>query len=485
MKTVKSIWLILLYALLIVLFDYEFFNKMAVEPIFSIGNICSILIALIYYHVAIKSKMFSCNKANIEKKIFVHSLLIGFVYLAILSFIFYSITGTLLDVEAVDAKNYHEFAVKMANNIKYRHFYDRSLGFGNFDDNGYFHFIAFVYYFTDNSVTALQIVQCVIRAISVVLIYRITLLCFENERAAGFSAIIAIPFPLFLVYSTILLKVTVLVFTVLLSIYAFVNIVKYGIKIKWVVVILVSFLSFATMRFVYILIMLFSFALYFTVNLRNIKRNILQVIFASIVMAVLLMVITGKMGFKQEALIRGTAYISKVTGYEEENKLIKEQRIGGQTLNQNKIYRSASKYGGLMVFIPFSISFPFPNIVKTNVSPKNPYKQTLQWYFIGGILLWNFISYYSIVGMYAGVKKYFKTSSILLFFTAIFTTVLLSGFLITSIRHNVPKVAVLLPFVGVGMDFKFKNKFNYSILYSITMSIVILAYNYFKLKARM
>lgn len=485
MSFFKYICLILLCSLFILLSHYILFDANALDYMFSAVNLLTIIIALGYYYVNFKPKMLNYQSNKIENKFVIHSMVFGLIYCVILSYIFYRITGTLLDIEAADAKTYNELAAKMADNIKYKHFYDRSLLFRSFDDNGYFHLMAFIYYFTNNSITAFHIFQYLLLTLSIILIYRISIICFNNKKAAYISAIIAIPFPIFLIHASVLLKEIILAFFVLLFIYSFLEITVQGFRVKWIICITISLIVFSTMRFAYVLIILFSCILHLIFNLKRMIKTISQTLAASLAVVFIFLIISGKLGFKDEALTRGTAYISRITGYKQDERLIQEQRIGGQSINDNKIYRSAKKYGGMLLFVPFSLNFPFPTIVKTNVGINNPYQQTLKWYYVGGILLWNYLTYFVIIGIYISIKKYFKSSSILLFFVGLFTFMLLNGFLITSVRHNIPKIAALLPLIGLGIDFKVKNKFNYYIIYCIVITFSVIAYSYFKLKARM
>lgn len=476
----KYIGPILLFTLLTVAFHYLFFSEHTVDPIFSIPNIMVVLAAVIYYHTSFRRKIIELPTNKFERIIFIQSLCFRIVFMLVLTYIFYLITGGLLNVEAIDAKAYHELAIKMADGLRNKYYYNKSLLFKNFDDNGYFHFISIVYLFTNNSIIFFRLVQCLLGSLSVLLIYRITCRIFKNEVAARYSALIAVPFPLFLVYSAVLLKVTVLVFSILLIIYSLYNISENGFKIKWLLFTVIGLVACATMRFLYVLMLLSSFSFFILLNVKKMKGKYINVFISFAIIVGLLLSISGTLGFKEEALMKSSVYISSLKIKNEETTQ-KKVSLGGQNITKNTIFNYSRKFGGKLLFVPFSFSFPFPTLVKTNMYK---YNQTLKWYHIGGILLWNFLAFFSILGFFAIVKNNFRGSSMILFLTMLFLVVLIKGFIITSIRHNAPKIAIMLIFAGIGIEYKIKNKYLYFLIYSFCISIAVIGFSYFKLKAR-
>lgn len=479
-KYIKAVYLFIIVA---VLAHYALFRTSTIGIEFVAPNILIVIVALIYYQHHLTNSVFNVTTSQFEKKIFLHALLLRVIVAAFLSVVFYMITGTLHDVEAIDSKVYHEIASFMADRFRHSGVYDTSKLFDSFDDNGYVHVMGLVYLVTNNSILLFRLFQCVIGSATVVLLYRISKMIFENEKAARITAVLAVAFPHIVEYPGILLKETILAFSFLLCIYSFLEIFRNGFKLKFVVLVVAGLIVCSSMRFVYALILLPAFVFHVLNNMQGKRFGVVRIFFSICIVIVLFVFVVGKMGFREQLMKKSSAYVAYVgdggnVGDEHSRKRVS---VGGKDVKQNEIFRYSVRFGGAAMFIPFSMSFPFPTFLKTNIVFFN---QTLKWYFVGGVLLWNFLSFFSIVGLVASVKKKFRESSILLFVTTLLVAVLLKGFVITSDRHNLIKEIILLVFAGVGLDIKLKHKYQYFLAYSALMLIAVVGFSFFKLKAR-
>lgn len=476
-KYLKTIYFLIIVTIMM---HYVFFRSATISLGFIAPNLLMVIIANVYYQHNLISKEINVSESKFEKQIIFHSLMIRILVASILSLIFYLISGSLHDVEAIDSKVYYEIASFMADRLRNEGVYDTSRLFTSFDDNGYIHIMMLIHLIGGNSILFFRLFQCIIGSITVLFIYRITKMVFKNEKAARISAILAIPFPHAVEYSAVLLKETILVFAVIVSIYSFLEIFKNGFKIKFIVLITAGLVLCASMRFVYLLILLPSFIVFVLINIRGGRLRIVRMVVSIATVGIILYIIIGKIGYKEQVMQKGTEYVNYV-GESSSGLTKKRSSIGGNSLTQNDVYRFSLKFGGTALFIPLSMSFPFPTLLKTNIVY---FDQTMKWYFVGGILLWNFLSYFSLVGIITSVKKHFKESVLLLFIVIMMVVVLLKGFVITSDRHNLVKESLLLIFAGVGMEIKMKNKYKYFLIFSIVMMIAIVGFSFFKLKAR-
>jgi hypothetical protein len=459
------------FSFVVIFLNWLLFFDLSVDFIFLFGNFIVVVISLVLISYCQKNYI-KLNEKRFIKKIFRLSL--GLRVFAMLFYysLFYYITGTEFDIEAQDAVWYDEIAqltsaslldgtfswIKFLIDVK-----------GNFDDSGYILFLSIIYSIFDNSIIIARLIQTLISAFTVVLIYKIGKDIF-GEKTAKITAILTASFQPLLLYASIHLKETLMIYFLLLFIYHSIQLLKKHNFVS-VIVILFSFFALLSFRTVVGLTALVSLIGYLMISG---KYSIAKKGIVFFTMCIILYFLVINISLLDDVVEKAKRY----AGMQTESKV----SVGGTS--QDGLVsggQSFAKYAGGGVFLLQSIVMPYPSMVKTNIVF---YNQTLQWYFAGGLLIWVFLSYYAYVGIYYSVKNHFKETSILIFISGMYTAALIASFYMTSIRFSIVKLILLLPFVAFGIvssNKKIKGNF---VKYAIVMCIIVLIWNYVKIAGR-
>ncbi|MGB3947095.1 MAG: glycosyltransferase family 39 protein [Bacteroidia bacterium] len=446
---------------------------MSVDIIFLLGNLIVVLISVFSINYC------QLKYLNLSEKIFVRRIL-GFSLLlrifAVLFYyaIFYYITGTEFDVEAIDALDYDESAQRTAESILNGTF--TFVGFlidikAQFDDSGYVMFLSLIYIVFNKSIIVVRLIQAIISAATVVLIYKVSKDIFD-EKTAKLSAILTASFHPLLLFSALHLKETLMSYFILLFIYQCIKLVNKKVSINIVLLLAFSLLALFSFRTILGLIALLSFVGYwFLSNNDSIIKKIAFLTIGCLLGVILVINIP--------ALDNVVYKSSKYLGIQTEGK--GSGTVGGITPEQMASGQSFAKYAGGGVFLIQSLIMPYPSMVRTNIVY---YDQTLQWYFAGGLFFWCFLSYYAYIGVYNSLRKQFKKSSILIFTALLYTFALIGSLYITSIRFNIVKMILLIPFIAYGIIYSSTRVRTNFMSYAIVVALIILAWNYIKLAGR-
>ena len=456
--------------------NWALFESLSVDFIFLYGNFIVVLfsLSLMYYF---QSNLFHLKERFFIKRIFWYSLGIRIFAVLLYYILFFWITGTEFNVEATDELWYDETAKVIAESIWNGTFSCRNCIDqinAAFDDSGYIFFLTLIYAVFNKSVIVVRLIQALIGSATVVLIYRIGKNLF-GEEAGKQAAILSAVFQPLILYVSIHLKETLMVYFVLLFIYHSIKIVTMKHSKLSIVLLVFSLIAILSFRTVLGFICFVSFIVY--LSIQNNYSLIRRLIFLS-VFVIASIILLNYLGTLEEVVSKSKRYAGI--------KVEKDIKIGGRSkeLYESK-GQSFAKYAGVGFLATQGISTPYPSMVKTNISK---YNQTLQWYFAGGLLVWSYISFYAYVGLYYSIKKHFKLRSILIFNVAIYTAALISSVYIMSIRFNIIKLSLLIPFIGYGIVISNKQKkhfFRYAFFtYAFIMSIMVLLWNYVKLAGR-
>lgn len=468
MLTKASIFYIVGFKLVIAVMLF-LFSDLTVDLVFFGYNYLILILSFIVFFNLLKRQK-DINEISYKKFIFRWALILRFIAFIVYSFVFYIITdGSDFDVEAIDALYYHQKASYLANDYNLNSILNLLV---DFDDSGYIFILSLKYYLFGDSVYLARFLQIVISSISVVLVYQISLKIF-NTRAARYSSILLTCFQPVILYSSIHMKETYMIFFMLAFINTSLDLLKGGnITLKSLIIWVSSLVLMFSFRTVLALILFSSF--FFTLIL--IKRDSLlkKIIVTSVI------IIVSVFSLKQ---IKVYDQIErKLIGYTGLSKN-QEVKLGGRSASQYENYgQSFAKYASVLVLAPQAFITPYPSFVKTNIVYFN---QTLQWYFSGGLVFWLFFSFFIFLGLYHLFKHGFNSLTIFLsLVTFLYALSLVISFYITAVRHNLIKTTLLMFFIGYGLTFIKKKHKPYLYLYSIAMLGMILVWNYVKLKGR-
>jgi hypothetical protein len=461
-------------SIITILLNLLLFTSLSVDFVFLAGNIFVVAITLILFNFC-QVKYLHLKERIFIKKIFWFSLFLRIFAVLFYYFLFYYITGTEFDVEAIDALAYDEAARETAASVQVGSFspasFIVSVG-GNFDDSGYVIFLTLIYSIFNNSVIAARIVQAIFSALIDVLVYKVSKEIFDEKTGKLASIITAIFQPL-LLYTSIHMKEILMLYFLFLFIYECIRLFKNRTNIVVsVIIIIFSLLALFSFRAVLGLAALVSVFGYIMISGKRIftfRKFIILLLVGTIVyfLSVNLVILKDTVEKSKRIIGVKTETSGSLGGVSQDAYLSSGQ--------------SFAKYAGAGVFMVQSIVLPYPSMVKTNIVF---YNQTLQWYFAGGLLIWVFLTYYAYVGIYYSIKNKFREASILIFLIGIYTASLISSMYITSIRYNIVKVVLLIPFVASGIILSNKKIRKNFIRYAILIVVIVLLWNFIKVAGR-
>lgn len=474
MIPVKHFQYITIFSVLVMFINKLIFGDLSVDFVFLLGNFIVIVLflSLLRYCQSVYLKM---DGKKFIKKIFYFSFAIRVFAVLFYYLLFYYITGTEFDVEASDALWYDYVAKQTAASFRDGTF--SSINFlidirGSFDDGGYIFILSLIYFLFSDSVILARIVQALLSALTVVLIYKIVGKVFD-EHKAKLSAIIIATFQPLLLYASLHLKETFMVYFLLLFLHSGIKLVKEKVNLLTIVVLLASLIAMFSFRTVLGLIAMASFLGYLFLNS---EYSYMRAAMLFVIIGVCVYFVAINFTILDDVVDKSKRYVGIET--EATNSL------GGTTASSfSDQGQSFGKYAGGGIFLLQSIVTPYPSMVKTNIMY---YEQTLQWYYGGGLLIWAFLSYYAYIGLYYCIKENFKQGSIILFSLGIYTAALISSLYITSIRFNIIKMVLVIPFIayGVAIAASSSKKNKHFVKYAVLMSIIVLIWNYIKIAGR-
>ena len=469
MISTKIIRTILLFSFITMMINYIFFGDMSVDFIFLFGNFLVIVICLFLMRLGALT-VIALPPVLFEKKIFFWSLGVRIFTVFFLYFLFYYITGTKFDVEAIDQLWYHRVGLEVADLIRNGNFSLNKLVIlsRGFDYIGYTSFLGIVYFLTNGSVISVRIIQAIVGAFSVVIIYRIGSEVW-NDNSGKNCAIVAMAFQPLVIFDALHLRETFMVFFCLLFILQTFRIINVGFTLKKIVAMLAVLFVLSTLRtalFVVALLIFLSYAI-FSLDTKIVRKLLFVICFFSA-----FLVLSNTVDQFDYVKNKSLGYF----GFETDIK------GGGRSI---ELYEKQGLNTAQIVSYPFlsilSLSAPFPSMVKTNIQFFN---QTLQWYYVGGLMIYGYLMFFGYIGIYKTMKKLFQRQSILLFSLFFHSIILVVSVYVFSIRFNIIKMTVALLFIGIGLCHFNKKWYPFFTIYCVIITFLILAWNYAKLAGR-
>lgn len=170
------------------------------------------VVSFFYFSSILTHRWANINQKIFIKKIFFTSLTLRIIYVIFIYFFYLAKTGTPFEFNAGDALGYHKEALYILwlfNRGDLWYYFKGYLQV--FSDAGWPTFMAFVYLLTLNSILIVRIVNALVSALMIVLIYRISQRNF-GEAAARITAVMCMLLPAFIYYSGLHLKETFMIF---------------------------------------------------------------------------------------------------------------------------------------------------------------------------------------------------------------------------------------------------------------------------------
>lgn len=460
----------------------NFFTSKAIIAYFSVMMICAWLFVprflpfiwiftgflavfcFFYFGSIISALWADISPKSFQKKLFINALTIRIIYVIIIYFFYEAKTGMPFEFNAGDAFGYHgegQYIVKLFESGSLDYYFRHYLE--GYSDAGWPLILAFIYQFSFNSIMVVRLINALVSAWMVVLIYKI---CQRNfgERAARISAVMAMLLPAFIYYSGLHLKETFMIFLLI----AFMERSDYLLHSRNFIlgdILKVIFLGASLFFFRTVLAAAAWFALFSTLLLSSEKlmSQYRRFVVISWLMVGALFVFSGSI-------------YQEIAGYMGMRKSNQEERY--QFFSTREGANKMAKYGSAAIFIPIIIPAPFPTLV-------NIPEQQNQMMTNGDLFTRNVYVFFVFVAFYALYKKKRLRKNLLLsVFLATYLLILANSGFALSPRFHVPVLPFFLMFAGYGITQTTRNISSYYVLYLIAISTLVIAWNWFKLAGR-
>lgn len=459
-----------------------FFTSKAIIAYFSVLMICAWLfvprflpfIWILFGAISVFSFFFFSSFLSIrwadvshqtfQRKIFNTALTIRLLYVILVYFFYLVKTGKPFEFGAGDSVGYHNTANWIVDIVftRWIDYYFENLKQG-VSDSGWEMILASIYLITFRSIIVVRIINAFVSAWMVVLIYRISRNNF-SENAARISAILALLLPQFIYYSGLHLKETMMIFFLMAFIERSDNILhsrRFTFKnISSVVFLGVSLFFFRTVLAAAAWFALLSSILLTSKKLMSQYHKI--VIISWLIMASFF-------------LLTGTIS-NEVSGYLGARKSNQDDRY--EYFSTRKGANQLARYGSAAIFIPIIIPAPFPTLV--NIPEQQNTMMTNGDLFTRNVYV--FFVFVAFISLFR--KKKIKESLLLSVFLGSYLLILANSGFALSPRFHVPALPFFLIFAGYGITQVTRQSSSYYVLYLIGISIVVVAWNWFKLAGR-
>lgn len=398
------------------------------------------------------------------KKLFWRSIIIRVAYIIFIYFFYNYINGEPFEFEAGDSQGYHQLASWIVDMLKkgdLSGFY-KFIG-TNYSDMGYPLYLGIIYSIFGKSIIFVRILKAIIGAYTCILIYKLACRCFNetNGRIAGIMAMLS---PTLIYYCGLHLKETEMIFLIVL----FLERADYMLRSKTFtpkILLTVSILGillffFRTILGVAAFFSLFTAILFIPNKIVKLNRKVTLCIFGGVIVL---------------SLLGGTIQknINKYLEMSETN-----QNIGMASRSTRKGGNKLATYGSTAVFAPLVLIGPFPTLVNIET-------QQNQMLLNGGYFVRNILGFFLFLSLFVLYKqqKIGENSLILSFILCYLAIVAMSTFALSE-RFHLPAVPFIIIFAAHGItQLNEKSKTKY-LLYLVFISIIIIAWNWFKLAGR-
>jgi len=445
------------------------FGELAVSEGFLFWNFLVVVLFLLCFHWLRNLTILPTQK-QFKRVVFFMSLGIRLFVMILLYVLFYEITGSSFDVEATDAFCYHNLGLKVARQIGAGKIdlYTLSGGMLNrFDDMGYGLFLGLVYSIFNKSIIMARIFQCVLDSFSVIFLYKITGAVWD-EKIGRSAAILSMLFPIQILYTALHLKETFMIFCLLLGTFAVYRLSE-RIRPGRLLLLTGSLIGLASTRTA--LLIVFVAGILFFYTFKKAKSLIYKTLLITLVFSSLVASLT-YIGVEQGPYRKTLNFVG----------LDEDARIGGRSLKiVAKKGQSLAAVASLPLLASQAFTAPYPSMVRTNIKY---FGQTMQWYQIGALFVWGYLAFFAVYGLYYSIRFHFNKTLFLSTLLIGYSTALVISVYIMSIRYNIIKLVLFLPFIAVGMEKLPKRWLLFWYMYCGVFAIIVLAWNYIKLHGR-
>lgn len=423
------------------------------------------VLSFFYYSSVLSVRWAELPNKKFEKNIFNNSLIIRVIYIILIYYFYQFKTGIPFEFTAADSTGYHVEATWIVKWFVTGHFWDFYINqyVKAISDTGWPLIIAFFYLFSFNSIILIRLLNSIVSAWTVVLIYRIAQRNF-GESVARIAAIMSMLLPAFVFYSGLHLKETLMVFLLMAFIdRADILLHSRSFKLSKILVLAALGTSLFFFRTVLGVAAWFAFLSAFFLSSDKLMSQYRRIILISWLIIAMVTVFSGSI------------YNDIIGTYNERNSL---QKGHLEFFSTREGANKFAKYGRASIFIPIILLAPFPTFVNV------PMQEDIM--MVNGDLftrnVYVFFVLVAFITLYK--KKRLRKNLLLSVFLLTYLLVLAnSGFALSS-RFHVPALPFLILFASYGITQTNRNYTSYYILYLILISVIIIGWNWFKLAGR-
>jgi hypothetical protein len=404
---------------------------------------------------------------------FVTKLLITGFFIKVVFFL-----ATLLLIQAVDPKSYpyeisspmDSYIYNLAASDVADNLYSRDLKqtlkkwYDESSDYGYPTYVGVLYHYVGKDTILIRFLSILLSSFTAALIYKLAKNVYQDEGIARFAGILTMLMPPLLWLDTYLVKESIMILLVFLSLYKISAIINSKrLKILDIVIVLVTTFSLFYFRTVLAWLIIFCTVFYFLMNIRSRKVS-KPIMFIAFLL-----------------LISSLSFMVSEAGSVQELKTLVQQ---SNTQLENELLNSAMQRGisiQVAVIIPLlivgSMITPFPSILFFDAS-----QLAMVCHFFNEIIR-NCIFFFAFLGILISYKKRFKESSIILLYTLGYIFILVVAGKSFQDRFVLPSLPAMIILISVGFV-KGKNYHKYWKAYLLIMGVAVISWNLFKLYIR-
>ncbi|GAB5525854.1 MAG: hypothetical protein Roseis2KO_37260 [Roseivirga sp.] len=422
-----------------------------------------VLFVILYNQLTIRWHRLSAERY--ASYIFRLNLILGVIVVALCQMAFFSFGQNYFEPGAADSVIYHKHGSNLAEMFLQLDFrVSKYLTETGLDDFGFPVYLGVLYAIFGPSPVVVFAFNIFLHAFSAQLVFKITTRAFPLPVAKSASLLMSI-FPIFLIYEGILLKEILMIFLLLASTHyglvIFENNRLLFIKVLLFLVATISLFFFRTVLGICFLAGFFiftGFQLWHSGSYRFIKLAAILVVASSILIYLV------NTGILNEILLTADRSVNQMDAE------LADKASRGQGLSFNKVII------GPLIGVS-SLVAPFSTLVFLD-------EQVLIVWNFPSTLMKNILSFFALMGIWNTFRHELKRFALPLFFTIFYTIVLIASAQVTSQRFQLVIWPFLCIFMANGLYTFNRKKINVWYLYLVALTVVLFAWNFFKLYIR-
>lgn len=455
---------IILFTVLILAFSQLYFFKFSI-PItwLLVGFFTVVLFFFCYNNFAQNWK--HLNEIVFRKRLFRLNLICGSIGTALVLVAFYFQTDSFSEPGAADSLLYHTHGIdlaKMFERSDYR--VAKYLIDSRLDDFGYNIYLGVLYYLVGPNPIVAMVLNVFLHAYSVVLLFKISNRIFGIEVARKAGLIMSF-FPVFFMYMAMNLKETLLIYLLLSGTYYCIMMVENRkFNLSNLLILIFFTISLFFFRNVLGLCFLVAILVYFSINIWKVKKYRFPRLAAILLVSTVVFYQLIQLGIKDEV------FLTADRSLQEMEVELSDKASRGNGLSLDKV-----AVGPLIALS--GIVAPFPTLVFLD-------DQVLIVWNFPSMLIKSLLSIFTFIGLWHAIKHRLTASTLPLSIFIIYIIVLIVSAQVTSQRYQIIVLPFFCLFLAYGIE-KAKNlKPNVWFLNLLACSVVILAWNFFKIYIR-